>query len=56
MTFHIDMQGVDHEVLQKTTVTVTNSEYTYTFVWEGYGLKLHIPENSLPSDMKQTYT
>ena len=45
----IDLQGV--EVLQKTTVTVTNSECT--FVWEGYGLKLHIPENSLPSDMKQ---
>ena len=22
-------------------------------MWEGYGLKLHIPENSLPSDMKE---
>ena len=38
-------------MLQKATVTVTNSKHT--FVWEGYGLKLHIPENSLPSDVKQ---
>ena len=38
-------------MLQKTTVAITNSEST--FVWEGYGLKLHIPENCLPSDVKQ---
>ena len=45
----IDLQGV--EVFQKTTMTITNSENP--FPWEGYGLKLHIPENSLPSDVKQ---
>ena len=35
------------EVLAETSVMVTNEEKT--FVWEGYGLRLYIPQGSLPA-------
>ena len=41
----------DFEVLAKMMVLVTNEEQ-HT-VWEGYGLRLHIPPNSLPEDLDQ---
>ena len=43
------MRGV--EVCGETCVVVTNS--AQFFEWEGYGLKLHFQENSLPKHIKQ---
>ena len=37
---------LDFLVLAETSLQVTNEEQN--FVWEGYGLRLHIPHNSLP--------
>ena len=39
------------EVCAETTVVITNSPQK--FVWEGYGLRLYIKENSLPKDVKE---
>ena len=41
----------DLDVLAEKTVQVTNEEQH--IVWEGYGLRLHIPPNSLPEDFTQ---
>ena len=41
----------DLDVLAEKTVQVTNEEQH--IVWEGYGLRLHIPPNSLPEDLNQ---
>ena len=38
-------------VISKKTVKVTNEEQH--IVWEGYGLRLHIPPNSLPEDCSE---
>ena len=43
------MQGV--EVCGEAQITLTNS--AQSFEWKGYGLTLHIEENSLPADIKQ---
>ena len=43
------MRGV--EICGETCIVVTNS--AQFFEWEGYGLKLHFQENSLPKDIKQ---
>ena len=45
----IGMRGV--EVCGETRVVITNS--AQSLEWEGYGLKLHIQEDSLPKDVKQ---
>ena len=39
------------EVIAEKTVKVTNEEQH--IVWEGYGLRLHIPPNSLPEDCSE---
>ena len=39
------------EISAKTTVIVT--KHRQHFYWEGYGLILHIPDDSLPPDMDQ---
>ena len=39
------------DVLAEKTVEVTNEEQD--IIWEGYGLKLHIPSNSLPEGHSQ---
>ena len=39
------------EVVAEKTVKVTNEEQD--IVWEGYGLRLHIPPNSLPEDCSE---
>ena len=39
------------EVIAEKTVKVTNEEQH--IVWEGYGLRLHIPSNSLPEDCSE---
>ena len=44
-----DLCGV--EVCAKTTVVVTNSKQS--FVWEGYGLKLHFQEGCLPEGIEE---
>ena len=44
-----DLRGV--EVCAKTTVVVTNSKQS--FVWEGYGLKLHFQEGCLPEGIEE---
>jgi hypothetical protein len=41
----------DFQVLAEKMVLVTNEEQY--IVWEGYGLRLHIPHNSLPDDLNQ---
>jgi hypothetical protein len=41
----------DFDVIAEKTVQVTNEEQH--IVWEGYGLRLHIPPNSLPEDLNQ---
>lgn len=43
------LQGV--EVCGEAQITLTNS--AQSFKWKGYGLTLHIEENSLPADVKQ---
>ena len=43
------MRGI--EVCGETCIVVTNS--AQSFEWEGYGLKLHFQENSLPKGIKQ---
>ena len=48
---HAGFPGV--EVCAETTVVVTNSELSQTFIWKGYGLKLHVPKASLPADVEQ---
>lgn len=47
--FLTELQGV--EVCGEVQITLTNS--AQSFEWKGYGLKLHIEENSLPADIKQ---
>ena len=39
------------EVIAETSVLVTNQ--SQTFHWEGYGLKLHIPQGSLPAGLEK---
>ena len=39
------------EVCAETTVLVTNNPQS--FLWKGYGLKLHIPQDCLPQDIPQ---
>lgn len=46
--FSFNIRGVD--VQQQIQVTVTNSPQL--FEWKGYGLKLDIPSQSLPSDLE----
>ena len=41
----------DLDVIAEKTVQVTNEEQD--IVWEGYGLRLHIPPNSLPKSLNQ---
>ena len=48
--FNLDF---DSNVLAEKTVQVTNKEQY--IVWEGYGLRLYIPHNSLPEDVKQCH-
>ena len=43
------LQGV--EICGEAQIILTNS--AQSFEWKGYGLKLHIKENSLPADVKQ---
>ena len=43
----------DFEVLAEKVVQVTNEEQH--IVWEGYGLRLHIPHNSLPEGVNQCH-
>ena len=43
----------EFEVLAEKTVEVTNEEQH--IVWEGYGLRLHIPNNSLPEDLNKCH-
>ena len=43
-------QEVSGTIAEKT-VLVTNQKQN--IVWEGYGLRLHIPPNSLPEDCSQ---
>ena len=38
-------------IIAEKTVLVTNQKQN--IVWEGYGLRLHIPSNSLPEDCSQ---
>ena len=38
-------------LIAETSVLVTNSEQLFS--WDEYGLSLHIPENSLPSNLHQ---
>ena len=38
-------------IIAEKTVLVTNQNQN--IVWEGYGLRLHIPSNSLPEDCSQ---
>ena len=49
--FHLAavLPGVD--VCAETTVIITNNPQT--FIWEKFGLKLHIPKGCLPEDVKQ---
>ncbi|XP_064384700.1 uncharacterized protein LOC135333630 isoform X1 [Halichondria panicea] len=44
-----DLPGV--EAVAHTHVIITNS--SQTFLWDGYGFKLHIPQNSLPPGVDQ---
>ena len=39
------------EVCGETSIVVTNNPQS--FIWEGFGLKLHIPKGCLPVDMPQ---
>ncbi len=48
-SFRSDLPGV--EAVAHTHVIVTNS--SKTFVWEGHGFKLHIPQDSLPAGVDQ---
>ena len=41
----------DFDVIAEKTVQVTNEEQH--IVWEGYGLRLHVPPNSLPENLNQ---
>ena len=43
------LRGVD--VIGETSLLVTNK--AQTFNWAGYGLKLHIPQGSLPTELDQ---
>ena len=43
------LRGVD--VLGQTSLVITSQ--AQTFHWLGYGLKLHIPQGSLPADLKE---
>lgn len=45
----IGFRGVD--VCAETTLIITNA--SQNFVWEGYGLRLRIPMNCLPSEIEQ---
>ena len=47
--FHSDLPGV--EAIAYTRVIITNSPQT--FVWEGYGFELYIPQDSLPAGIDQ---
>ncbi len=47
--FLSDLPGV--EAVAHTHVIITNS--SQTFLWDGYGFKLHIPQNSLPPGVDQ---
>ena len=49
LSFYPNYQGLD--VIAKKTVKVINKEQHV--VWDGYGLRLHIPSNSLPDDLSQ---
>ena len=46
---HAGFPGV--EVCEETTVVITNTPQTSS--WKSFGLKLHVPEGSLPVDVKQ---
>ncbi len=46
---HSDLPGV--EAVTHTHVIVTN--LSQTFLWDGYGFKLHIPQDSLPAGVDQ---
>ena len=39
------------DVIAETNTLITNE--AQTFSWKGYGLKLHIPQQSLPADFKE---
>ena len=39
------------DVIAETSVLVTNQ--SQTFYWEGYGLKLHIPQGALPAGLEE---
>ena len=43
------LRGVD--VIAETSFEVTNEAHTYK--WEGYDMKLHVPQDSLPADCQQ---
>ena len=49
LLFCSDLPGV--EAVAHTRVIITNS--SQTFVWDGYGFKLHIPQDSLPAGVDQ---
>ena len=46
-----NIEKENNEVIAEKTVKVTNEEQH--IVWEGYGLRLHIPPNSLPEDCSE---
>ena len=48
MWFHSGFPGA--EICAETTVMVTSNQQN--FYWNGYGLKLYIPEGSLPANME----
>ena len=47
----LEVNDDDSIVIAEKTVKVTNEDQH--IVWEGYGLKLHIPPNSLPEDCSE---
>lgn len=49
MTKTIGVRGV--EVCEETCITITKAEKM--FKWEGFGLILHVQQNSLPRDIEQ---
>lgn len=49
--FHLAVGLPGVEVCAETTVIITNNPQT--FIWERYGLRLHIPKGCLPEDVRQ---